>query len=108
MPEPAPGKAPGTDSPPRHVAFLRAINLGARRKFPKDAVAAAAASAGFTDLAVHLNTGNLAFRGHGSAPELEARLEEAFAGAAGFEVPTVVLSAAELHDVVAEIGRAHV
>ena len=37
-----------TDTPPRtYVAFLRAINLGATRKFPKDAIVASARAAGF-------------------------------------------------------------
>ena len=40
-----PGKAslPGV---PTYVAFLRAINLGAKRKFPKDAIVAAVEAAG--------------------------------------------------------------
>ena len=79
------------------IAFLRAINLGATRKFPKDAVVAAVETAGGSEVATHLNTGNVRF-----AHELEDRaamelaLEKAFAEAAGFEVPTICVTPAEL------------
>lgn len=86
--------------PTRHVAFLRAINLGAQRKFPKTAVADAVRAAGFEEVEVHLNTGNVGFLAAGERLDLERRLEEAFLAAAGFEVPTVVMTAAEMRDVV--------
>ncbi len=44
-----------------YIGFLRAINLGAKRKFPKDEVVAAVERAGCTDVATHLNTGNVRF-----------------------------------------------
>ncbi|HEY9564422.1 MAG TPA: DUF1697 domain-containing protein, partial [Nocardioides sp.] len=44
---------------PSYVAFLRAINLGAKRKFPKDDPRSAVESAGFTDVETHINTGNV-------------------------------------------------
>ena len=43
---------------PSYVAFLRAINLGPNRKFPKDAIKACVESCGFTDVATYINTGN--------------------------------------------------
>lgn len=88
----------GHDGPvPTYLAFLRAINLGATRKFPKDAIVAAVEGLGWTDVRTHINTGNVRF----DCPltdraEVEAALEEAFGEAAGFEVPTVVLTPAEL------------
>ena len=69
------------------TAFLRAINLGARRKFPKAAIKEAVESCGFTGVETYINTGNVRF---------EAALEQAFLEAAGFEVPTIVLRPAEL------------
>lgn len=86
--------------PARHVAFLRAINLGARRKFPKCEVADAVRAAGYDDVEVHLNTGNVGFTAAGSREEIEERLERAFAAATGFEVPTVVMGAAEMQALV--------
>ena len=44
-----------------YIAFLRAINLGAKRKFPKDAIKQAVEDAGFTDVETYINTGNVRF-----------------------------------------------
>ena len=44
---------------PTYVAFLRAINLGATRKFPKDAIKAATEAAGGSDVETYINTGNV-------------------------------------------------
>jgi uncharacterized protein (DUF1697 family) len=88
------------------VAFLRAINLGATRKFPKDAIVAAVESAGFTDVATHINTGNVRFdTSMRSRSRIEAVLEEAFLDDRGFEVPTIVFTQAELCDIAADAER---
>jgi uncharacterized protein (DUF1697 family) len=85
---------------PTYVAFLRAINLGATRKFPKDAIRAAAEEAGFTDVATYINTGNVRVTTPlRSRAKVEAALEEAFLADRGFEVPTMVLTLRELLDV---------
>ncbi|UUZ60098.1 DUF1697 domain-containing protein [Nocardioides sp. B-3] len=87
---------------PTHLAFLRAINLGAKRKFPKDAIKGACESAGFTDVETYINTGNVRVTSSlRSRAKIEAALEEAFLAATGFEVPTIVFTRAEL----AQIGR---
>ena len=44
-----------------YVAFLRAINLGAKRKFPKEAIRAAVEAAGMTEVETYINTGNVRF-----------------------------------------------
>ncbi|WP_435745602.1 DUF1697 domain-containing protein [Nocardioides sp. SYSU DS0663] len=82
------------------IAFLRAINLGAKRKFPKAEVIAAVEGLGWTDVRTHLNTGNVRL----DCPltdrrEVEAALETAFAARAGFDVPTIVLTPEELRAV---------
>ncbi|HEV2798078.1 MAG TPA: DUF1697 domain-containing protein, partial [Nocardioides sp.] len=46
---------------PTYVAFLRAINLGRTRKFPKDAIKAATEAAGGSDVETYINTGNDAY-----------------------------------------------
>ena len=83
-----------------YVAFLRAINLGATRKFPKDAIVAATEAAGFDDVATRINTGNVrlgtAMR---SRARIESALEQAYLADRGFEVPTIVYSQAELREV---------
>lgn len=80
-----------------YIGFLRAINLGPTRKFPKGDIVAATEAAGFTDVATHINTGNVRFdTKRRSGPGIEQALEAAYLADRGFEVPTIVLSAAEL------------
>ncbi|NHB83952.1 DUF1697 domain-containing protein [Tessaracoccus sp. HDW20] len=82
---------------PTYVAFLRAINLGANRKFPKDDIRRTVEAAGFSDVQTHINTGNVRLTSSmRSRPKIEATLEAAFAADRGFEVPTIVFTSAEL------------
>ena len=85
---------------PTYIAFLRAINLGANRKFPKDAIKAACENAGCADVETYINTGNVRVTTRlRSRAKVEAALEEAFLADRGFEVPTIVFSPAELASV---------
>lgn len=89
-----------------YVAFLRAINLGAKRQFPKDAIARATEAAGFADVATHINTGNVRLvTSMRSRARIEAALEAAYLADRGFEVPAIVLTAAELRAVVDDADR---
>ena len=88
---------------PAYVAFLRAINLGARRKVPMKDLVACLEDAGFADVATHLATGNVRVRSrHRSADRVERAVEAALEERFGFEVPTVVLTLDELATVVEE------
>lgn len=93
-----------------HVAFLRAVNLGARRRFPAADQAAVTAAAGFAGVATYLATGNVRVEATTTdRREVQATLERAYAADRGFDVPVVVLPAAELRAVVAaasEVGAA--
>lgn len=81
---------------PTYVAFLRAINLGARRKFPKDEIVVATEAAGGSDVATHINTGNVLLTTTlRSRARVEAVLEDAYLERTGFEVPTIVFTTAE-------------
>ncbi len=88
---------------PTYVAFLRAINLGSARKFPKDAIREAVESTGATGVETYINTGNvrlsLPLR---SRAKVEATLEAAFVAARGFEVPTMAFTPAELAEIAAD------
>ena len=89
-----------------YVVFLRAINLGATRKFPKDAIVAATEAAGFTGVATHINTGNVRLEtSWRSRAKIEAALEQAYLDDRGFAVPTMAFSCAELVEVAAEADR---
>ena len=88
---------------PAYVAFLRAINLGASRKFPKDAIRAAVEAAGGSDVETYINTGNVRLTTSlRSRARVETMLEEAFAADRGFAVPTIVFTPAELRQVAAD------
>ncbi|MGI8522482.1 MAG: DUF1697 domain-containing protein [Nocardioides sp.] len=89
-----------------YIAFLRAINLGATRKFPKAAILEACEDAGCTDVETYLNTGNVrvttSLRGRA---RVEQALEQAFRAEAGFDVPTVVFTPKELSAIAAHAER---
>ncbi|NYI76104.1 DUF1697 domain-containing protein [Nocardioides panzhihuensis] len=93
------------------IAFLRAINLGANRKFPKQAIIAAVVRAGGTDVETYINTGNVRFEHPvGDRAEMEAILEEAFAADRFFDVPTICITPAELKVIAndaAAVGAGH-
>jgi uncharacterized protein (DUF1697 family) len=94
-----------------YIAFLRAINLGATRKFPKDAIKASVEAAGGTDVETYINTGNVRFRcSLRSRAKVEQTLEQSFRKHAGFEVPTIVFTPAELKQVAqdaVEVAKRH-
>ena len=88
---------------PTYVGFLRAINLGAKRKFGKDAIRACAQAAGFNDVETYLNTGNVRVSTPmRSLSRIEAALEEQFRADRGFEVPTIVFGLTELAELVGQ------
>ncbi len=83
-----------------YIAFLRAINLGSTRKFPKDAIKAAVEAAGGTDVETYINTGNVRLTTRmRSRAKVEAALEKAFLADRGFEVPTIAFTPAELVEI---------
>jgi uncharacterized protein (DUF1697 family) len=89
-----------------YIAFLRAINLGANRKFPKDAIRAAVEAAGGERVETYINTGNVRLDSRlRSRGRVEAVLEEAFLADRGFEVPTIVFTPTELREIAADAKR---
>ncbi|CAM3591832.1 DUF1697 domain-containing protein [Nocardioides zeicaulis] len=93
---------------PTYVAFLRAINLGATRKFPKAAIVAATEAAGGRDVETYINTGNVRLtHGARSVAKVQAALEQAYAAEAGFEVPTVVFTAPDVAALTARAEELH-
>jgi uncharacterized protein (DUF1697 family) len=83
---------------PRHLAFLRAINLGAHHKVPMAELRERLTDAGFTDVQTHIQTGNIALTSTmRSAAKVELVIEDLLRQWRGFEVPTMVRSPTELH-----------
>ena len=100
---------------PTYVAFLRAVNLGPTRKFPKADIVAAAEAAGFREVATYINTGNVRLTtSMRSRTRIEAALERAFEADRGFPVPTIAFTTAEVRaiaddaDELAHEGRHYV
>ena len=97
---------------PSWIALQRSVNDGGR-KYPMAELRAVLEGAGYTDVATHIQTGNIRLTASTrSATRLEADLERLFAADRGFEVLTVVLTPDELveigsqaAEVVAEFGQ---
>ena len=90
---------------PTYVAFLRAINIG-KRKFAKADIVRACETAGCTDVETYINTGNVRVTTTlRSRAKVEEALEAAFRSVAGFEVPTVAFTPAELTATAADADR---
>lgn len=86
-----------------YLAFLRAINLGSTHVFPKDDIRRVVEESGFDDVATHINTGNVRFTSRmRSRAKIERLLESAFVADRGFEVPTIVFTAAEFASIAAD------
>jgi uncharacterized protein (DUF1697 family) len=96
---------------PSHLVFLRAINLGPTRKFPKDDIIRTTAAAGFDDVRTHINTGNVRVTSNArSRRTVESKLEAAYAADRGFDVPCIAFTVAEFVEVAAyasELSEAH-
>lgn len=93
---------------PTYVAFLRAINLGPTRKFPRDAIKAATEAAGGRDVETYINTGNVRLTHSArSVAKVQAALEQAYAAEAGFEVPTIVFTTSDLAALTARAEELH-
>lgn len=86
----------------KSVALLRGINVGGRRKLSMTDLTAAFTAAGCSEVSTYIQSGNVVFVPPAVDPEsLVATLESVVAGMAGFDVPVVVRSGAELARVVA-------
>ena len=84
---------------PTWIALQRAVNVGAR-KYPMAELRAALLGAGYADVATHIQTGNIRLSTPmRSAARIEAALERLFLADRGFEVPTIVMTPAELVEV---------
>ena len=94
-----------------YLAFLRAINLGPTRVFPKGDIQRVVEGAGFDGVATHINTGNVRLETRmRSRARIEETLERAFFADRGFEVPTIVYPAGEfaaIADDTRRLGEEH-
>jgi uncharacterized protein (DUF1697 family) len=86
---------------PRHVAFLRAINIGGRRASSKQLIAALE-GAGFGAVTAFRASGNLIFDAdRAPASALKKRVDEALTAALGFDVSSFLRTGAQVRAVAA-------
>ncbi|HYG29482.1 MAG TPA: DUF1697 domain-containing protein [Allosphingosinicella sp.] len=78
----------------RHVALLRAVNVGGR-KLPMAELRALCGELGWTEVATYIQSGNVVFSATGRDTDLEAALERAIAKRFGFDVPVMVRNGRE-------------
>jgi uncharacterized protein (DUF1697 family) len=77
----------------RHVALLRAVNVGGR-KLPMAELRSFCAEIGWEDVSTYIQSGNVIFTASGTPAALEKQLEEAIAKRFSMDVPVIVRSAA--------------
>lgn len=89
-----------TTDPPVRVALLRGINLGGGRTVPMARLRELAAGLGWSDVATHLQSGNLLFRCADSDTAAAATLSAALAEHLGITVDVVVRTGGRLRELV--------
>jgi uncharacterized protein (DUF1697 family) len=83
-----------------HVAMLRGINLGPRRRVPMAELRTLLTKAGYEDVRTYVQSGNIVLRNPAKAAEVERELKTLISGRFGFDVPVIVRSRAQLAAVV--------
>ena len=88
---------------PRYVALLRGINVGGHNKVAMADLRQVAADLGFADVSTYIQSGNLLFTAdEDDTAQLAAVLERSIAERLGVRPVVVVISAAELGQVIAD------
>jgi uncharacterized protein (DUF1697 family) len=88
---------------PRYVALLRGINVGGRNKVAMADLRKVAADLGFTEVSTYIQSGNLLFAADESdTAGMAAALERRIAERLGVRPAVVVMSAAELAQVIVD------
>jgi uncharacterized protein (DUF1697 family) len=86
-----------------YVALLRGINVGGRTTVPMAGLKAAFESWGADDVRTYIQSGNVVFtHAERSEPKLEKALRKVIADYAGFDIPVMLRTAAQMKAVVAK------
>jgi uncharacterized protein (DUF1697 family) len=85
----------------RHVAFLRGINLGPKRRVPMEELRETLRMAGYEDVRTLLQSGNVVLTSAAGSDALAREIASKLHRAFGFEIGVVVRTRDELADVVA-------
>lgn len=84
----------------RHIALLRGINLGSKRRVAMADLRALCAKLGYEDVRTYVNSGNVVLTAAGSAEDVARELEQAIAAELGVEAEVVVRTRDELADAI--------
>jgi uncharacterized protein (DUF1697 family) len=84
---------------PRHIVFLRAINVGGRRA-SRDDLCSCLEELGFRDVATFRASGNLIFDADGASPaKLTERIDAALTRSLGYDVSAFLRTAAQVREI---------
>ena len=87
---------------PRYAAFLRAVNLGSKRKASSADLCVAFEEMGFEGVATFRTSGNVVFEGpKESAAALTTQVEKGLKKALGFEIPVFLRTTAQIRAIAA-------
>jgi uncharacterized protein (DUF1697 family) len=81
---------------PTHAAFLRAVNLGGRRRASGSELCEVFAGLGYGEVAAFRASGNVVFAARGAERRLQAEIERALGQRFGFEIDVYLRTAAQL------------
>ena len=85
----------------RHVALLRAVNVGGTGRLAMADLLRLCGAAGFVGARTYVASGNVVFRADGTEDEIRLALERQVRAHGGTDVGVVVRTAAEMADVLA-------
>ena len=83
-----------------HVAMLRGINIGGRRRVPMAELRTLLSDAGYEDVRTYVQSGNIVLTSSAKAAEVEGDLRTLICERFGFDVPVVVRSRTQLKRVI--------
>jgi uncharacterized protein (DUF1697 family) len=83
-----------------HVAMLRGVNVGGRRRVPMAELRGLLDEAGYADVRTYVQSGNIVLGSPDAAAAVQRRLRELISARFGFDVPVIVRSRAQLARVV--------
>lgn len=89
----------------RYVALLRGINVGGKNLIPMAALRERFEAMGFAEVTTYIASGNVLFSAKADRAEIVRTLETGLSRAFAYESRVVVVSAAELAQVVAQAPR---
>src|SRR5215472_10405774 len=90
------GRAPAAGAARTWIALFRGVNVGGRNLLPMKALVALLAGEGLDEVRTYIQSGNVVFRGAGSAAAIAERILAAVAARFGFRPHLLLLSAADL------------